>query len=295
MKSNRIWLSSLCLLLLTVSLHAALPEIYRVKNPDQVEVIREGDRISAERGMELQEADELVTGPAGRVLIRLPNSDTVQLGSDSRLEVSRYFHDPETSQIQARVELGEGELIGNLNTLKSTPDSHFQIATLVGVAGIRGTQFRILIRRDITTGRLSARFGVASGDVEVELSGLAAAAAETILAELGAEEEIEISGDVDPQSGEVTSIESVTEQPLSQDSRDAIEEAVREIQEETTDDEDQSDDDQSDQSDDDQSDQSDQSDDDQSDQRENLREVAEDFPGADSEQDQTPPAGRESN
>lgn len=231
MKYNRIDLLSLIFLLCPLFLLADPPQIFRLNNPDQVQVIREGSSLNAEQGMDLQEADELVTGPTGRALIRLPNSDTIQVGVDSRLQISRFFHDPDTGQIQARVELGEGELIGDLQTISQTPDSQFQIATLVGVAGIRGTQFRIFIRRNNNTRQLTARFSVASGNIDVEFTGLAADVAATVLTEVGAEEEVEVTGNIDPQTGEITNIEAVSEQPISQDSRNAISQAVQELQE----------------------------------------------------------------
>lgn len=113
--------------------------------------LKNGDRVA--------EADTVVTGPSGGVVLVFANGSSVKLGASSKLNIEEFKMDPLATDIKAadikdreptvsktNLMLIEGELVGEVKKLNRDAGSYYYIRTPVGAAGIRGTTFRIVFR-----------------------------------------------------------------------------------------------------------------------------------------------------
>ena len=83
----------------------------------------------------LEAGDVIATGPGGALEIALPTGSTLRLGSNSKLTLQ----DEPQGSFRARLSLG------NLwaKVVKLVGGSRFEVETQNGVAGVRGTEFRV--------------------------------------------------------------------------------------------------------------------------------------------------------
>jgi hypothetical protein len=101
------------------------------------------------RGERLFAGDTLITGNNGRALLVFPGNETrLNVAPESRLVLNNLlFTAPSASDggvNQTDLTLEYGDLVGRVRSLdRDNPNHRFHIRTAVGVAGIRGTTFRI--------------------------------------------------------------------------------------------------------------------------------------------------------
>jgi hypothetical protein len=172
----------------------------------KVTVISKGQDLVGRNGQAISDNDTIVTGIGASAMLTFNNGVSVKINADTSLMVEKYVQDlkpvraPEGTQERGvsttKLKLNFGEIVGK--DRKLNPNSTFQVMTPVGIAGIRGTEFLIQIRKD-SNGQWSARFGVLSGFVDVQITGAAAAA----LNSLGANQGLDIRVDIS-ETGEVT-------------------------------------------------------------------------------------------
>ncbi len=117
----------------------------------------EGAPSPLEEGSVLHEGDQVETGPAARMEILLGTGSIVRLGQRSRLELKAASSD--ATSFRARLTLG------NLwaKVQKLLTGQRFQVETENGVAGVRGTEFRVS-----ATARGQGMVRVYEGAVQVE-------------------------------------------------------------------------------------------------------------------------------
>jgi ferric-dicitrate binding protein FerR (iron transport regulator) len=122
----------------------------------------------------------VTTGKGASVVLVFANGATVNLGTDSVLDIDQFTLSPfdetkydaatakdEPSDSTTSITLTHGELVGKVAHLKAD-QSKFTVSTPVGSAGIRGTTFRIVYRPD-GNGRAFFSMTTLEGNVEVVL------------------------------------------------------------------------------------------------------------------------------
>lgn len=115
----------------------------------------------------------VTTGAGGGVLLVFSTGTTMALAGDSSLTIDTFSQRPAATPAPAGVEddsisntrltLGYGELQGKVRKLR--PESAFEVATPVGVAGVRGTN--ILIRVMRMGDQWTVSFGVDDGSLTI--------------------------------------------------------------------------------------------------------------------------------
>jgi Uncharacterized protein conserved in bacteria len=215
-------------------------QIYVAKLTGQVTAIDLGTRQSrplAEKESVTQNT-QIVTGAGSSVILVFSNGASLNIGSDSSMDIEEFLQDPfqtgvavatleqEPTSSTTRVRLNRGELVGNVKKLNAQAGSSFTVQTPVGAAGIRGTTFRIVFRAD-ESGRVFFTLTTAEGVVLLQVP-----AAADVPVETGNEVVVSVDVTVDPTTGTVTlnappTVEGLA--PASMDALAAIEAAAQDI------------------------------------------------------------------
>ena len=133
----------------------------------------------------------------------LSNGSLVKLGKDTKMKIDEFTQSPspavagimEKGVSRTLFNLSIGEINGSVNKLNV--NSLYQIKTPVGVAGIRGTLYHIVVRKDPSTNSYIATFDVGTGNVGINIGTQAGPI-------LGASESLTIMADVNMETGAVT-------------------------------------------------------------------------------------------
>lgn len=161
---------------------------------------------------ELTQGSIVRTAKGASVVLVFSNGATVNLGTESELDIEQFTQDPfgadmsastitdEPTTSKTSLRLNKGELVGKVAHLKTTQGSSFNIVTPVGAAGIRGTTFRIVYRPD-GTGKAFFSLTTLEGNVE-----LATGTATTPVAVTDNKEVVlaDVTVTVNDQTGQVT-------------------------------------------------------------------------------------------
>jgi len=122
--------------------HAADSFSGSVKAVEGACTIQRGSQtIPATEGMHLQEHDDLLTGPDGRLAVILHDGTRLSLGPGSKLSILQFTYNPADKQYALFLELARGlfaYVSGKIGSL--SPDA-VKIQTPVGNIGTRGTRF----------------------------------------------------------------------------------------------------------------------------------------------------------
>ena len=111
----------------------------------QVQIDRASQHIVASGSDRVYWNDNLRSGPTGRAHITLKDGSQLNLGSDSSLRILQ--HDAQAQQTS--LDLLVGRMRGKITKL-SRPGSKFEVHTPVGIAGLVGTDFSLLVTDDYT-------------------------------------------------------------------------------------------------------------------------------------------------
>ena len=121
--------------------------VTRIDSTGAAHPVAEGDAVS--------ESDTILTSADSGLVLVFMNGSSVKLGANSKLLVEEFKMDPlagninvgtlksEPSVSQTKLNLSYGEMVGDVKHLNKS--STYNIKTPVGAAGIRGTQFRIVM------------------------------------------------------------------------------------------------------------------------------------------------------
>ena len=104
-----------------------------------VNVIRGAQQIPAAANAQVFWGDTINTGHLARARVSLDDGSILSVGSDSNLMIEK--HDPAAQQTD--LDLNYGRVRAKAAKLVK-PDSHFQIRTSVGVAGVVGTDMVVI-------------------------------------------------------------------------------------------------------------------------------------------------------
>ncbi len=111
----------------------------------QVQIDRASQHIVASGSDRVYWNDNLRSGPTGRAHITLKDGSQLNLGSDSSLRILQ--HDAQAQQTS--LDLLVGRMRGKITRL-TRPGSKFEVHTPVGIAGLVGTDFSLLVTDDYT-------------------------------------------------------------------------------------------------------------------------------------------------
>ncbi len=133
--------------------------------------------IGLDRASVSYEGYTVTTGVQSSVVLVFSNGATVRLMPNTRLALDKFRQDPlggdvdagtltaEPSASETALHVAYGELVGDVHKLN--PSTTYSIATPVGSAGIRGTQFR-LVDRELDNG--AQQFGLNTTEGLVRLT-----------------------------------------------------------------------------------------------------------------------------
>ena len=118
-------------------------EIKTVKGAAHVE--REGKKLPASAGMQLRQADTIVTGPDGAVGITFLDNSLLSIGPESRFAIDHYVFDTTTHAGQFDSTLSKGTVaVVSGKMVKQSPES-MRIRTPSSIMGVRGTEFVVKV------------------------------------------------------------------------------------------------------------------------------------------------------
>ncbi len=128
--------------------------------------VRAGGTTRAARiGMRLQEGDGIATGAVGFVTLRLPDGSEIALPTSSAIRFERLRRYSLNGALDRRIRLEAGGTQSRVVPLPD-PTSRHEITTPVGVAAVRGTEFRVRYTPGMaraSAGVIEGRVGVAAG------------------------------------------------------------------------------------------------------------------------------------
>ncbi|HEY2335875.1 MAG TPA: FecR domain-containing protein [Burkholderiales bacterium] len=138
------WIIALGTLVFAASVWAQdVGEIKTVKGAAHVE--REGKKLPATVGLQLRQADTIVTGADGSVGITFLDNSLFSAGPNSVLVINKYRFDTTTHAGEFDASLNKGSLaVVSGKMVKQSPDS-MRIRTPSSVMGVRGTEFVVKV------------------------------------------------------------------------------------------------------------------------------------------------------
>ncbi len=104
-----------------------------------VNVVRGPQQVAASSSQQVFWGDVINTGHLARARIALTDGSILSVGSDSNLAIAKH----DAAQQQTDLDLNYGRVRAKAAKLVK-PDSHFQIRTSVGVAGVVGTDMVVI-------------------------------------------------------------------------------------------------------------------------------------------------------
>ncbi len=111
----------------------------------QVQIDRGSQVLVAAVSNRIYWNDDLRSGPTGRAHVTLNDGSQLNLGSDSSLRILQ--HDAQAQQTS--LDLLVGRMRGKITKL-TRPGAKFEVHTPVGIAGLVGTDFSLLVTNDFT-------------------------------------------------------------------------------------------------------------------------------------------------
>jgi hypothetical protein len=138
------WIIALGALVFAAGVYAQdVGEIKTVKGTAHVE--REGKKLPATVGLQLRQADTIVTGADGSVGITFLDNSLFSAGPNSVLVINKYRFDTTTHAGEFDASLNKGSLaVVSGKMVKQSPDS-MRIHTPSSVMGVRGTEFVVKV------------------------------------------------------------------------------------------------------------------------------------------------------
>lgn len=128
-------------------------------------------------GLTVQDGQRIVTGPGGRAVLLFDNGSIFTVEEKTTFDIQQFTIAPfdiqkvdytkikkEPSKSNTKVKVGKGTVLADVRKLNRS--SNMDIATPVGVAGIRGTRVKTTVTQN-ADGSFSVNFAVPEGSVAV--------------------------------------------------------------------------------------------------------------------------------
>jgi hypothetical protein len=138
------WMIALAAMMLATGVYAQdVGEIKTVKGAAHVE--RGGKTLPVAAGMQLRQADTIVTGADGAVGITFLDNSLFSAGPNSVLVINKYRFDTTTHAGELDASLNKGSLaVVSGKMVKQSPES-MRIRTPSSIMGVRGTEFVVKV------------------------------------------------------------------------------------------------------------------------------------------------------
>ena len=138
------WMIAVAAMVLATGVMAQdVGEIKTVKGTAHVE--RSGKKLPATAGMQLRQADTIVTGADGAVGITFLDNSLFSAGPNSVLVINKYRFDTTTHAGEFDASLNKGSLaVVSGKMVKQSPES-MRIRTPSSIMGVRGTEFVVKV------------------------------------------------------------------------------------------------------------------------------------------------------
>jgi hypothetical protein len=125
------------------ALASDIGQIKTVKGAAHIE--RAGKKLTAAAGMQVRQADTVVTGANGSVGITFLDNSLFSAGPNSVLSLDRYRFDSTTHAGEFEASLKKGSVaVVSGKMVKQSPES-LRIRTPTGIMGARGTEFVVKV------------------------------------------------------------------------------------------------------------------------------------------------------
>lgn len=155
---SKLALFSLALAVLSTFAQAADPvsgKVSIIKSTGKVTAVsKAGGSKPAVQGSVITQGTKIETGENSSAILLFSNGSSITVGSNASFSVDEFMQDPfdaksfdvktdkeEPSKSKVKTTLNKGEILGDMKKLKS--GSKFEFVTQLGVAGIRGTKFKM--------------------------------------------------------------------------------------------------------------------------------------------------------
>ncbi|MBI4398581.1 MAG: FecR domain-containing protein [Candidatus Omnitrophica bacterium] len=120
--------------------------ITEMKGDVQIRRFGANDWLSAEKGITLQEKDSIRTGKDSKAELTLSGkgspSGTVHVSENSEMSLDKLMIDQEGWE-QTLLDVRVGKILIRARTLEG--DSQFEVKTPTSIAGVRGTEFEVIV------------------------------------------------------------------------------------------------------------------------------------------------------
>ncbi|NBS51701.1 MAG: hypothetical protein EBS96_03600, partial [Spartobacteria bacterium] len=200
-------------------------KLANAQNPD-------GQRPS--RGTKLQKGDIILTGPESSASLAFSNGSVLEVQSSSKFSIEEFLQKPwdfdeaafkklekEPTSSQTKLKLDYGDVVCKVKKLSST--STMVVSTPLGVAGIRGTTFKVTVRINSDGTPQKAQVSVVEGAVAFSQSG----GSEAPLVTAGWSSTISVKPSEDGAGGQFVTF--LVTAPLTMDQRTEIMQVISQV------------------------------------------------------------------
>ncbi|MCC6811083.1 MAG: FecR domain-containing protein [Deltaproteobacteria bacterium] len=125
-----------------------------------------GEVVTAALGTEVRETDAVITEDSSQARVRLYDRSLIRLGANSKAQMAQLRSDASAEKKTISVKLVVGRLWASVSKLLSS-DSSFEVQTSSAVAGVRGTNFGVLMQSPDS----DCEIQVGEGSVNVKAGG----------------------------------------------------------------------------------------------------------------------------
>ncbi len=136
-------LTIFAILMVADAAHAEIGQIKTLKG--EVYILRDNNRLPAELGAILFQADIVETGSSGSVGITFIDSSRFSAGPDTRLELSRFRFNPTTHDGEFLTGLDRGTLTVISGQIAKHSTEAMKIKTPTTILGFRGTRVAVKV------------------------------------------------------------------------------------------------------------------------------------------------------
>ena len=100
--------------------------------------------------MKVYRGDTILTGKTANVVIRLNDGSQISQGAASRIQLNQIVYNPKKRTRNAFIHMSSGKARFSVQKLKSYKNRRFRVKTVSALIGVRGSDFVIQVKPDLT-------------------------------------------------------------------------------------------------------------------------------------------------
>ncbi len=156
--AQRLIMLSLCFILLSLYAPQAKAETAGHVTQLQGHVMRNGTALS--QGSAIDSSDTITTGNNSKVVFKMIDGATVELGKNSELKLSEYHYQQGGDDNSVLMEVMNGFFRTISGAVGKSNADHYQVKTPLSSIGIQGTNYQVLVNKAEAKEFIGARQGV---------------------------------------------------------------------------------------------------------------------------------------